>query len=88
MNDIVEYEPLTQERLVSLETRAQYMATQEDIVRPEGKFDASVEMLKGFIQEAVSQSEIKTLKRFIGFWVTVVSLLSGAISLAVNKLFA
>ena len=56
------------EQVAYLTGRSEYMATQEDIARLEGKIDTSVEMLKGFINDAVSQSEIKTLKGFLRSW--------------------
>ena len=80
------------ERIASLETHRLYTATQQDITRLEGKIDTSVETMKMFINDAVSQTEIKTLKRFVTFWITiagiVVSLLTSTISFLANKLLS
>lgn len=76
----------TSDRLTSLEIHRLYAATKTDISnlegsinadikRLEGKFDTSVETMKGFISEAVSQTEIKTLKLFLKGMTTTAGIL-------------
>ena len=88
MNNKLEYEKATLERLAILEEHSQHVATESDIARLEGKIDTSVEMLKGFIQEAVSQSEIRTLKQFVRSWTTgaaiVIPVLTGIVIALLN----
>ena len=86
MDKKLEYEKAPKEiveRLAILEEHRQHVATDKDMMRLEGKIDTSVEMLKGFIQDAVSQSEIRTLKQFVRSWTTgaalVIPLLTGLI---------
>ena len=89
----------TEERVASLEARMESLATKEDIVRLETRMDAlensiatkkDIAELKGFIQKSVSQSEIKTLKQFVAFWVVIAGLsipiLSGIFSFVCNTL--
>ncbi len=63
------------EKVAYLTGRYEGMATKEDIARLEGKVETSVETLKGFINEAVSQSEITTLKGFLRNWTIGASIL-------------
>ncbi len=89
----------TEERVAALEARIESLATKEDIVRLETRMDAlesnmatkkDIAELKGFIQESISQSEIKTLKQFVAFWVVIAGLsipiLSGVFSFVFNTL--
>ncbi len=91
MDTILEYEKAPKEiieRLAILEEHRQHVATDKDMMRLEGKIDTSVEMLKGFIQDAVSQSEIRTLKQFVRSWTTgaaiVIPVLTGIIIAFLN----
>ena len=91
MDNILEYEKAPKEiieRLAILEEHRQHVATDKDMMRIEGKIDTSVEMLKGFIQDAVSQSEIRTLKQFVRSWTTgaaiVIPVLTGIIIAFLN----
>ena len=89
----------TEERVAALEAKIESLATKEDIVRLETRMDAlennmatkkDIAELKGFILESVSQSEIKTLKQFVAFWVVIAGLsipiLSGVFSFVFNTL--
>lgn len=62
------------ERLAKLEGESKYWATREDIARLEGVINKNNAELRGFIKETVSKSEIRTLKHFVTFWVTVAGL--------------
>ena len=91
MDKILEYEKAPKEiieRLAILKEHRQHVATDKDMMRLEGKIDTSVEMLKGFIQDAVSQSEIRTLKQFVRSWTTgaaiVIPVLTGIIIAFLN----
>ena len=91
MDTILEYEKAPKEiieRLAILEEHRQHVATDKDMMRLEGKIDTSVEMLKGFIQDAVFQSEIGTLKQFVRSWTTgaaiVIPVLTGIIIAFLN----
>lgn len=79
------------ERLARLEEHRQYVATETDIARLEGRIDNSVEELKGFFQTSItelrgeikasqSQGEVKTLKLFLGLCVVLVGIISPLIS--------
>ena len=91
MDKILEYEKAPKEiieRLAILKEHRQHVATDKDMMRLEGKIDTSVEMLKGFKQDAVSQSEIRTLKQFVRSWTTgaaiVIPVLTGIIIAFLN----
>ena len=82
------YESTTGERLATLEEHRRHAATTTDIVRLEGVINNNNEELRGFIKEAVSQSEINTLKQFVKLWTTgaaiAIPVLTGLIATLLN----
>lgn len=74
------------ERIAAIEAHKEYAATQVDIQRLEGKINTNHQELQKIIIDAVSQTEIKTLKRFITFWVTVAGLVISIASTILSKI--
>ena len=82
----------SRERIAAKEAREKCVATQADISDLEGKINANHQEMQKFISDAVSQSEIKTLKQFISTWATGVTIavpvLSGIILALLNSLLS
>ena len=91
IENIVDQFVNNRERIAAIEAREKYAATQADIIGLEGKINSNHQEMQKFINDAVSRSEIRTLKQFISTWATgvtiAVPLLSGIILALLNSLF-
>ena len=99
MSDETSLSRMTSERLTALETRQEFTATREEVIRIEEQIKQTatktdIADLRTFITDEISQTEIKMLKRFITLWITIsgflFTIVSNVLSYAINwviKLF-
>lgn len=74
------------ERLARLEEHKQHVATKADIEKLKGIIDTNFADQRGFITDAIKDSEISTLKQFLRNWAIIASLAVPAVTAIVVKL--